>query len=39
VGSPWMRERIVPLLAGPTERVFGPVVARMERTPTPPATG
>lgn len=27
VGSPWMREHIVPLLAGPTERVFGPVVA------------
>lgn len=27
VGSPWMRERIVPLMAGPTERRFGPVVA------------
>ena len=29
VGSPWMRERIVPLLAGPTERLTGPVVAAM----------
>jgi hypothetical protein len=27
VGAPWMREHIVPLLAEPTERVSGEVVA------------
>ena len=27
VGSPWMREHVVPLLAGPTERSVGVVVA------------
>jgi hypothetical protein len=27
VGSPWMREHVVPLLAGPTDRRVGPVVA------------
>jgi hypothetical protein len=28
VGGPWMREHIVPLLAEPTERASGEVVAR-----------
>jgi hypothetical protein len=27
VGSPWMREHVVPLLAGPTDRRVGEVVA------------
>ena len=27
VGGPWMRENVVPLLAGPTERASGEVVA------------
>jgi len=27
VGGPWMREHVVPLLAGPTERSSGEVVA------------
>jgi hypothetical protein len=27
VGSPWMREHVVPLLAGPTDRRVGVVVA------------
>ena len=27
VGGPWMREHVVPLLAGPTERASGEVVA------------
>jgi hypothetical protein len=27
VGSPWMREHVVPLLAGPTDRRVGDVVA------------
>jgi hypothetical protein len=27
VGGPWMREHIVPLLAAPTERTSGDVVA------------
>jgi hypothetical protein len=27
IGSPWMREHIVPLLAGPTDRRTGDVVA------------
>jgi len=26
VGSPWMSEHVVPLLAGPPERALGPVV-------------
>jgi hypothetical protein len=27
VGSPWMREYVVPLLSGPPERYVGPVIA------------
>ena len=27
IGGPWMREHVVPLLAGPTERSTGEVVA------------
>lgn len=27
IGSPWMREHIVPLLAGPTDRRTGDVIA------------
>ncbi len=27
VGSPWMRENVVPLLSGPPERRLGPIVA------------
>jgi hypothetical protein len=27
IGGPWMREHILPLLAGPTERSSGEVVA------------
>jgi hypothetical protein len=27
IGGPWMREHVVPLLAGPTERSSGEVVA------------
>ncbi|MFN8034424.1 MAG: hypothetical protein U0V73_00600 [Acidimicrobiia bacterium] len=31
VGSPWMREHVVPLLAGPPERHIGPVIATSGR--------
>jgi hypothetical protein len=31
VGGPWMREHIVPLLAGETQRSLGEVVASAER--------
>jgi hypothetical protein len=27
VGTPWMREHVIPLLAGPPERHIGPIIA------------
>lgn len=27
VGTPWMRENVAPLLAGPPERHMGPIIA------------
>lgn len=32
VGGPWMREHVVPLLAGPTERSVGEVIASASRS-------
>jgi hypothetical protein len=37
IGSPWMREHVVPLLAGPTDRRLGEVVASTRSEPE--ATG